>query len=40
MNNMGYSKLEHGLSVMTKDQLVDRLAYNILKVCLFCLRIW
>jgi hypothetical protein len=34
MDNMGYPKLELGLSMMTKDQLVDSLAYNILKVCI------
>jgi hypothetical protein len=39
MDNMGYSKLELGLSAMTKDQLADSLAYNSLKVCMFCLRI-
>jgi hypothetical protein len=33
MDNMGYPKLELGLSAMTKDQLADSLAYNILKVC-------
>jgi hypothetical protein len=32
---IGYPKLELGLSVMTKDQLADNLAYNILKVCMF-----
>jgi hypothetical protein len=31
---MGYPKLELGLSVMTKDQLADSLAYNSLKVCI------
>ena len=35
MDNMGYPKLELGLSVMTKDQLADNLAYNNLKVCIF-----
>jgi hypothetical protein len=40
MDNMGYPKLEPGLSVMTKDQLVDILAYNNLKVCTLWLRIW
>jgi hypothetical protein len=40
MDNMGYPKLELGLSVMTKDQLADILTYNSLKVCIFCLRIW
>jgi hypothetical protein len=39
MDNMGYPKLELGLSAMTKDQLADSLAYNSLKVCMFCLRI-
>jgi hypothetical protein len=32
MDNMGYPKLELGLSVLTKDQLADNLAYNNLKV--------
>jgi hypothetical protein len=32
MDNMGYPKLELGLSSMTKDQLADSLAYNSLKV--------
>jgi hypothetical protein len=32
MDNMGYPKLELGLSMMTKDQLAESLAYNILKV--------
>jgi hypothetical protein len=40
MDNMGYLKLELGLSVMTKDQLADSLAYNNLEVCIFCLCIW
>jgi hypothetical protein len=35
MDNMGYPKLELGLSAMTKDQLPDNLAYNSLKVCIF-----
>jgi hypothetical protein len=39
MDNMGYAKLKLGLSAMTKDQLVDSLAYNSLKVCTFWLRI-
>jgi hypothetical protein len=39
MNNMGFPKLELGLSAMTKDQLADNLAYNSLKVCTFWLRI-
>jgi hypothetical protein len=30
--NMGFPKLEHGLSAMSKDELVDSLAYNSLKV--------
>jgi hypothetical protein len=32
MDHMGYPKLELGLSVMTKDQLADSLAYNSMKV--------
>jgi hypothetical protein len=32
MGHMGYPKLKLGLSAMTKDQLVDTLAYNSLKV--------
>jgi hypothetical protein len=32
--HMGYPKLKLGLSTMTKDQLVDSLAYNSLKVCI------
>jgi hypothetical protein len=39
MNNMGFPKLELGLSAMPKDQLADNLAYNSLKVCTFWLRI-
>jgi hypothetical protein len=35
MDNMGYPKLELGLSKMPKDQLADNLAYNSLKVCIF-----
>jgi hypothetical protein len=35
MDNLGYPKLELGLSAMTKDQLADILAYNSLKVCIF-----
>jgi hypothetical protein len=31
-DNVGYPKLELGLSAMTKDQLADNLAYNSLKV--------
>jgi hypothetical protein len=34
-DNIGYPKLELGLSAMSKDQLVDSLAYNSLKVCMF-----
>jgi hypothetical protein len=33
MNNIGYLKLELGLSAMSKDQLADILDYNSLKVC-------
>jgi hypothetical protein len=40
MNNMGFLKLELRLFAMSKDQLVDSLAYNSLKVCMFWLRIW
>jgi hypothetical protein len=39
MDNMGYPKLELGLFVMTKDQLVDNLAYNSLKVFILWLAI-
>jgi hypothetical protein len=39
MNNMGFPKLELGLSAMTKDQLADDLAFNSLKVCKFWLRV-
>jgi hypothetical protein len=39
MDNMGYPKLEFGLSAMTKDRLADSLAYNSLKVYTFWLRI-
>ena len=35
MDNMGYLKLEHGLSAMPNDQLADSLTYNSLKVCFF-----
>jgi hypothetical protein len=35
MDNMGYPKLELGLSTMTKDQLAYNLAYNSLKVYIF-----
>jgi hypothetical protein len=34
MDNIGYPKLELGLSTMSKDQLADSLAYNSLKVCI------
>ena len=34
MDNIGYLKLELGLSAMSKDQGVDSLAYNSLKVCI------
>jgi hypothetical protein len=40
MSNMGFPKLEFGLSAMSKDQLADSLAYNSLKVCTFWLQIW
>jgi hypothetical protein len=35
MDNMGYQKLELGLSLMPKDHLADSLAYNSLKVCAY-----
>jgi hypothetical protein len=35
MDNIGYPKLELGLSAMKNDQLADNLAYNSLNVCLF-----
>jgi hypothetical protein len=34
-DNIGYPKLELGLSTMSKDQLADSLAYNSLKVSMF-----
>jgi hypothetical protein len=37
MKNMGYPKLELGLSAMSKDDLADSLAYNNLKVHIFFL---
>jgi hypothetical protein len=37
MDNIGYPKLELGLSAMTKDQLADSLVYNSLKVCILWL---
>jgi hypothetical protein len=33
-DNIGYPKLELSLSVISKDQLADSLAYNSLKVCM------
>jgi hypothetical protein len=39
MNNMGFSKLELGLSTMSKDQLADNLAFNSLKVYKFWLHV-
>jgi hypothetical protein len=35
MDNMGYPKLELGISLMPKDHLADCLAYNSLKVCAY-----
>jgi hypothetical protein len=35
MDNMGYPKLELGLSLMPKEHLADCLAYNSLKVCVY-----
>jgi hypothetical protein len=37
MRNMGYPKLELGLSTMSKDDLADSLAYNSLKVYILLL---
>jgi hypothetical protein len=34
--SMGFSKLEEGLSVMSKDDLADSLAYNSTKVQRLC----
>jgi hypothetical protein len=34
-DNVGYPKLELGLSAMTKDQLTNSLAYKSLKVRIF-----
>jgi hypothetical protein len=34
MDNMGYPKLELGLSTIPKDHHADCLAYNNLKVCI------
>jgi hypothetical protein len=35
MRNMGFPKLELGLSAMSKDDLADSIAYNSLKVYIF-----
>ena len=35
VDNMGYPKLELGVSLMPKDHLADCLAYNSLKVCAY-----
>jgi hypothetical protein len=35
--NMGFPKLELGLSAMSKDELADSLAYNSLKVYILLL---
>jgi hypothetical protein len=35
--NIGFLKLEVGLSAMSKDELADNLAYNSLKVYIFLL---
>jgi hypothetical protein len=37
--NMGFPKLELGLSAMSKDDLADSLAYNSLKVYILCFKI-
>jgi hypothetical protein len=37
MRNMGFPKLELGLSAMLKDDLTDSLAYNSLKVYILLL---
>jgi hypothetical protein len=37
MRNMGFPKLELGLSAMAKDDLADSLAYNSLKVYILLL---
>jgi hypothetical protein len=39
MKNMGYPKLELGLSAISKDDLADSLAYNSLKVHIFSCKI-
>jgi hypothetical protein len=31
-NSMGFPKLEDGLSILSKDELADSLAYNSIKV--------
>jgi hypothetical protein len=36
-DSIGYPKLDLGLSIMSKDQLADNLAYNSLKVRTFSL---
>jgi hypothetical protein len=38
MRNMGFLKLELGLSAMSKDDLADSLAYNSLKVYIFVVK--
>jgi hypothetical protein len=38
MRNMGFPKLELGLSAMSKDDLADSLAYNSLKVYIILMR--
>jgi hypothetical protein len=37
MRNMGFPKLELGLSAMSKDDLTDSLAYNSLKIYILLL---
>jgi hypothetical protein len=39
MNNLGFLKLELGLSAMSKDQLAHSLTFNSLKVCKFWLHV-
>jgi hypothetical protein len=34
MVNIGYPKLELGLSVISNDEFADSLAYNSVKVCI------
>jgi hypothetical protein len=36
--NMGFPKLELGLSIISKDELAESLAYNSLKVYMFFAR--